>query len=213
VPEHTALEAARTSVRGERAELRVEDGVVSIEKHPPRGTPSTVTFPVSRIRAAQLRAPARGSRGWLHVSVVGGSPAPPGELAASSDPYSLPLGVRNAPAARRFVRLVDRHVQERGMPRDDDRAEGRSSTGVSLRAGAPAPVAPSAPVARSAPTAAMPPPPPPPPPPPADAPELTVGEDHGPLEIARELESLAHLHARGVLTDEEFERAKARVLR
>jgi hypothetical protein len=210
VSERTALEAARTSVRGERGLLRLEDGVVSIEKHPPRGTPTTVTFPVERVRAAQLRAPGRGSRGWLHVSVVGGSPAPPGELAASSDPYSLPLGARNAPAARRFVKLVDRHVQERGMPRDDDQAEGRSSTAVSLRRGAAAPAAPSAPLGASAPPA---PAVPPPPPPPADAPRETVGADHGPLEIARELESLAHLHARGILTDEEFERAKARVLR
>jgi hypothetical protein len=175
--------------------------MVSIEKHPPRGTPTTVTFPVERIRAAQLRAPARGSRGWLHVSVVGGSPAPPGELAASSDPYSLPLGVRNAPGARRFVKLVDRHVRERGMPRDDDQAEGRSSSGVSLRRAAPAPVAPPAPAV------------PPPPPPPGDPSEVTTNEDHGPLDIARELGSLAHLHARGVLTDDEFERAKARVLR
>ena len=49
-------------------------------------------------------------------------------------------------------------------------------------------------------------PPPPPPPPPAPAPAAAGGD------LTAELERLANLKAQGVLTDEEFAAAKARLL-
>lgn len=51
--------------------------------------------------------------------------------------------------------------------------------------------------------------PPPPPPPPAPA---GTGGNAGAASIADQLNQLADLHARGVLTDEEFAAAKAGVL-
>ena len=44
-----------------------------------------------QVRSATLRRPGNGAPGWLHVAVIDGSPAPPSELAAAGDPYTLPL--------------------------------------------------------------------------------------------------------------------------
>lgn len=188
----TALERARLTVRGDRAELRIEDGRITITKEAPtRATPTTVVVDVDQVRGTQMQAPTRRSRGWLHLSVVDGSPAPPGELAAAGDPYTLPLTSRSVSAAKRLDKLVERHIRERGLPRDAGPNEGRLSSGVSLT---------------SAPATAQRTTPPPPPPPSAAPQELT------PADLVAELRSLAELHDAGALTDEEFERAKARIL-
>lgn len=196
----TALERAKLVVPGDRAELRVEGGRVTIDKQAPtREAPTSVEFGVDRIRGAQLRAPSRGVRGWLHLSVVGGSPAPPGELAAAGDPYTLPVTGRSVGAARRFAKLVDRHVRERGMPREVGPTEGRLSAGVSIT-DAPAPE----PTADPPPTAGV---------PPTEASDRRVASaPSDPAAFVAELQALADLRASGALSDEEYERAKARVL-
>lgn len=202
--DQTALERAKLVVPGDRAELRVEGGRVTIDKQAPtREAPTSVEFGVDRIRGAQLRAPSRGVRGWLHLSVVGGSPAPPGELAAAGDPYTLPVTGRSVGAARRFAKLVDRHVRERGMPREVGPTEGRLSAGVSIT-DAPAPE----PTADPPPTAAE-----PSTEPPTEASDRRVASaPSGPAAFVAELQALADLRASGALSDEEYERAKARVL-
>lgn len=208
----TALERARLVVGGDRGELVVEDGRVTIAKQAPtREAPTTVDFGVDEVRSTHLQAPSRGSRGWLHVGVVGGSPRPPGELAALGDPYTLPVTSRSWGAARRFAKLVERHVQERGMPHETGPTEGRLSSGVALT---------SAPgdVALPAADPPQPPPPPPPPPPAADPASATSEAAPGPpdaadpADLVTELRALADLRASGALTEEEFQRAKARVL-
>jgi hypothetical protein len=197
--DQTALERAQIVVPGDGAELRLEGGRVTISKQTiTREAPTTVDVDVDQVRGAQLRTSSRGSRGWLHIAVVGGSPAPPGELAAAGDPYALPLTPASLGPARRLVKLVERHIRERGMPSDAGLNEGRSSSGVALTDapvtvgvsdGAPGrsgvPEVPSEDGARA----------------PAD-----------PAEFVAELRTLAELHTSGALSDDEFERAKARVL-
>jgi hypothetical protein len=213
VSDRTALEGARLTIRGERGELNADGGRITISKQAlTQDDPTTVEFGVDEVRGAQIQTPSRGSGGWLHVGVVGGSPPPPGDLAAAADPFTLPLTSRSVGAARRFVRLVDRHVQGRGMPPEVTANEGRLSSSVAV----------------SRPREAVDPPrtsPYPPPPPPAPEParretpsagggdaDVTSADRVGPTELVEELRTLADLHQRGALTDAEFELAKARVL-
>jgi hypothetical protein len=222
VSEETALEAARLVVRGDRGELNAEGGRITISKlAPTRDAPTTVEFGVDQVRGAQVQAPSRRSRGWLHVGVVGGSPPPPGDLAAAGDPYTLLLSPRSLGAARRFVKLVDRHVRGRGMPSEVSPSEGRLSSSVTVSR-APDGPRPPAVVAPSTAPSSPPPPPPPPPPPGAARPGPPSGAGAGgdvagparaePADLVEELRTLAELHQSGQLTDAEFERAKARVL-
>lgn len=205
--DQTALESARLVVRGERGELAVDQGRITISKQAPtRDAPTTVEFGVDQVRGTDLQAPSRGARGWLHVGVVGGSPAPPGDLAAAGDPYTLPLTSRSVGSARRFAKLVDRHVQARGMPRETGPAEGRLSSSVAITR---APVTPrAAGTADATPAPTFPPPPPPAGPGGSGAPN----GDGAATDLVAELQALAELHGSGALTDEEFERAKARLL-
>jgi hypothetical protein len=215
----TRLERATHTVGGERAELRLEDGAVTIAKEATtRGRPSSVTVPVDRVRGVDLHRPSRASSGWLHVAVVDGSPAPSTELAAMSDPYTIPITSRHLTAARRLERLVEDHVRRRGLPAEEPSTSVATSSGVVLT-DAPttheAPPTPEVPTASEVPTAAetaatpatdVEPPPYTPP-----------GEEAGeaPAEggaLAAELRELADLHEAGALTDEEFRRAKQRVL-
>lgn len=188
--DQTALESHELVVTGDRSELRLEHGRIAIHKQATtQARPTEVVFGVDQVRGASLETP-RGT-GWLHVSVVGGSPPPPSGLAATGDPYTLPLTGRGTSAARRLVRMVERHVQQRGMPSEVTRAT--ASSGVIVRTNGDHPVTP----------------------PPADTPappgvraqgETTTGD------LVTRLRELADLHEAGALTDAEFERAKARLL-
>jgi hypothetical protein len=224
VSDRTALETARLVVRGDRGELSADGGRVTISKQAPtRDAPTTVEFGVDQVRGAQVQTSSRGSRGWLHVGVVGGSPPPPSDLAAAGDPYTLPLTSRSVGAARRFAKLVERHVQARGMPGEVDRNEGRLSSSVAITR-APASRRPVEEVDASPPPPFPPPPFPPPPPPSseparsstrsgAEAAAASAGEEPAdPADLVEELRALAELHQSGALSDAEFERAKARVL-
>jgi hypothetical protein len=219
VSDRTALEGARLTIRGERGELNADGGRITISKQAlTQDAPTTVEFGVDEVRGAQVHTPSRGSRGWLHVGVVGGSPPPPGDLAAAADLFTLPLTSRSVGAARRFVRLVDRHVQGRGMPPEVTANEGRLSSSVAVSR-APTDARPREAV--DPPRASPYPPPPPPAPEPArrETPPTGGGDDDvtsaervDPTELVEELRTLADLHQRGALTDAEFELAKARVL-
>jgi hypothetical protein len=185
VTDQTALERTDLVVPGDGAELRLEGGRITISKRAlTQERPTTVEFGVDQVRGAQLRTSSRGSRGWLHVAVVGGSPAPPGELAAAGDPYALPLSPTSLGPARRLARLVERHIRARGMPHDEGPNEGRLSSGVSIT---------SAPVT-------------------ADTPAEETRASGDPADFVAELRTLAELRSSGALTEEEFDRAKARVL-
>jgi hypothetical protein len=196
----TGLERARLVLRGVRSDLRLEDGRMSITKEAP--TPSEITFEVDRIRGTALDAPSPVGRGWIHIAVVEGTTTPASELAAMADPYTLPITARSTGVARRLARLVDKHLRERGLPSEASlhgtpSAGGRYSAGVSL---APAPVLRDPAV-------------PEPPPPPPTSPTREAGDQVADArELVSELRQLAELHASGALTDEEFERAKARVI-
>lgn len=174
----TALETKDLVVEGDRSELRLEAGRFVLRKEATtQAEPTEVSFGVDQVRAATLNRPSGGEPGWLHVAVVGGSPPPPGGLAAASDPYTLPLAGRATGSARRLAKMIERHVQVRGLPRDERDTGVRPSTGVVVNpVGTPPPAAAS-------------------------------GDD-----LVRRLQELAQLHQVGALTDEEFERAKARVL-
>lgn len=131
----TALERARLTIRGVRAELVLEDGRLTLSKD---GPPSTsFSFAVDQVRGTVLELSSRGGRGWIHLAVVGGTLAPPGELAAMSDPYTIPLTSRSAVTARRLARMVEKHLHERGLPPEPTFAasaleRGRFSSGVAL---------------------------------------------------------------------------------
>lgn len=191
VSDQTALESQDLVVTGDRSELRLEHGVIVIHKQATtQARPTEVSFDVDQVRGASLETP-RGVAGWLHVSVVGGSPPPPSGLAATGDPYTLPLTGRGTGVARRLVKMVERHVQQRGMP--PEAAGGTGSSGVIVHAGGDRPT-PPAPI-----TGAV--------------PDATAHEQTGSGDVAGRLRELADLHAAGALTDAEFEQAKARVLR
>lgn len=141
----TRLERASHTVRADHAELALSSGEVVITKQAiTSDAPAVVRVPADRIRGADLHKPARGRPGWLHVSVVDGSPRPPTALAAANDPFTVPVTARNLGAARRFCRLVADHVRDRGLPAAVERP-GAGSTSVLLRPGAAASPAPTVP--------------------------------------------------------------------
>jgi hypothetical protein len=215
VSEATRLERTTHAVAGDRAELRLQDGVITIVKSATAQVGSTeVSVPIDRVRSVEVRKPSRTSSGWLHVAVVDGSPAPVTELAAMSDPYTIPIVGRQVTAARRLERLVADHVQRRGLPPEEaGPSAGPGPSGVVLTdapttaSTSPSPERPgsgaSSPGAgdRSGAAATGAPPPPPPPGPPAPEEDLTA-----------KLRDLAELHRSGALTDEEFRQAKQSVL-
>jgi hypothetical protein len=235
VGEATRLERATHSIGGDRAELRLEAGVITIAKGATsQARPTEVTVPVGRVRSVEVRKPSRAASGWLHVAVVDGSPAPVTELAAMSDPYTIPLGGRQVGAARRLERMVADHVQRRGLPAESSDAKPRRpSSGVVLtdapttatrppearRGTAPGDTAEARPVdaratdveptgtepASAEPTDAE----------PTDAEPTDVEpadvEPAG-ADLTAKLRELADLHRTGELTDDEFRRAKEAVL-
>ncbi len=188
----TALERQRLVVRGDRAELRLEDGHLTVHKDATtQARPTEVTVAVDQVRGAELEAPPRGGLGWLHLSVVGGSPPPPTRLAAAGDPYTLPVDSRGVGAAKKLVRMVERHVQARGLP--PDTAEVGTSSGVVLEpARVPSPEDPDGPPQADA----------------TSAPGIEPAKD----DLVGHLRDLADLHEAGALTDDEFRRAKERLL-
>lgn len=192
------------AVHGVRASLELADGQVTITKESAvQARPTTIEVGVDRIRGATLTTPSRGGRGWLHVAVGGGSPPPPSELAAAGDPYTVPLTGRGVAAARRFARMVDRHVRTRGLPVDPPRDPGPRTGSVVVTAPAPPLTQEPPPVREPAPA-----------PEPAGA-TTPVGDGTGPPrgpELVAALRELADLHAAGALDDDEFERAKQRLL-
>lgn len=126
--EATRLERTSHVVRGERSELRLEDGILSLTKQATtQERPTTVTVPIDRVRGASIEPPSPRRRGWLHLRVVDGTPTPPTELAAASDPYTLPLRARQTRSARRLARMIGDHVQRRGLPAPADGDAGTSS--------------------------------------------------------------------------------------
>jgi hypothetical protein len=203
----TRLERVSHVVPGERCELRIHDGELSITKETVGQEPTAVRIPAAQVRGATLERPSRNQPGWLHLAVIGGSPAPTGDLGAALDPYTLPVTTRTLAAAKRVVRLVTQHVQERGLPPEPSSGGGRTSTSVIV----------TSPTEARTPTT----PPPPVPPPGAVPAEPDPGASAdgdadaaaaGQGSLVATLRELADLHAAGALTDEEFERAKAQVL-
>jgi hypothetical protein len=213
----TRLERTSLVVPADRCELRLEGAQLTLTKErAAQDAPTTVSVPVSEVRGATLERPSRGQPGWLHIAVVGGTPVPTNDLGSTLDPYTMSITSRNVAAARRVVRLITQHVQQRGLPPEQEAAGGRISSSVTVTDG-PALASPPAPTS-----------PPPPVPPPA---EESTGADvsapvpsavpagHEPVSpapepssLARTLRDLADLHASGALSDEEFEQAKAKVL-
>lgn len=198
--DQTALESHELVVTGDRAELRLEHGRIVIHKQATtQARPTEVAFGVDQVRGATLQTP-RGI-GWLHVSVVGGSPPPPSGLAAMGDPYTLTLTGRGTSAARRLVKMIERHVQQRGMPSEVARAS--ASSGVIVRADGDRPVAPL-PAVEVVPDDGV----------SRAAGGARAGEEEADADdMVTRLRELADLHDAGALTDAEFEQAKARVLR
>jgi hypothetical protein len=227
--EQTRLERTRHVVRGERSELRLEDGAITLVKEATTQTrPTSITVAIDRVRGTTLERPTARQRGWLHLAVVDGTPTPPSELAAASDPYTLPLSSRQVPAARRLIRMITDHVQRRGLPHQDERTPARPSTGVIVTSAAPPPeptrvdgaprrvAGESEPTAPSLePTAPNLEPTAPNTEPSAPATEEALpgaappGDGH---QLIGQLRELADLHRQGALSDDEFERAKQRVL-
>jgi hypothetical protein len=208
----TRLERTSHVVPGERCELRIDEGYIAITKQTVGQEPTAVRVPVAQVRGATLERPSRSQPGWLHLAVIGGSPAPTSDLGAALDPYTLPITTRTVAAAKRVVRLVTQHVQQRGLPPEPASGGGRSSTSVIV----------TSPVGVDPRTVTPPPPVPPPGATAADAgpdaaadagPDAAADAgDAGPGSLVTTLRELADLHAAGALTDEEFERAKAQVL-
>lgn len=193
----TALETDDLVVHGDRSELRLEGGRLSLHKEATtQARPTDVEAEVGEVRGATLEAPPRGGLGWLHVSVVGGSPPPPSGLAAAGDPWTLPITPRALGSARRLVRMVERHVQTRGLPPESPEVGG--SSGVVLN--------PRGALTEKTPYRA-----------PADGADGDHGAVDGapaaaPDDLVGRLRELADLHAAGALTDDEFQRAKDRLL-
>jgi hypothetical protein len=207
----TALERSAMVVHGVRASLELADGHVTITKESAvQAGPTTIDVDIGQIRGTTLTAPSRGGRGWLHVAVGGGSPPPPSELAAAGDPYTVPLTGRGVAAARKFTRMVDRHVRAHGLPTDTPRDQQPRTGSVVLTSSTPAPPEePEEPRPAAVPAteeAA------PVPEPRVEDADGQVDEDaHGP-DLVVALRELADLHAAGALSDDEFERAKQRLL-
>jgi hypothetical protein len=203
----TALERSAVVVHGVRAELALADGHVTITKESAiQAGPTTIEVGIDQIRGTTLAPPSRGGRGWLHVAVGGGSPPPPSQLAAAGDPYTVPLTGRGVAAARKFTRMVDRHVRARGLPADPP-GDHQHTGSVVLTSPASAPPDESRPAATAATEAVE-----PLPEPPVVSADGHADEDpHGP-DLVAALRELADLHAAGALSDAEFERAKQRLL-
>jgi hypothetical protein len=227
----TRLERTTLTVAAEQCQLVLEDGHITIVKERAAQDATTVAFPVREVRGATLERPSRSQPGWLHVGAVGGTPAPTGDLGAALDPYTIPVTSRNVAVARRLVRLVTDHVQQRGLPPEHTPLDGRVSASVTVTRG---PAAVSGPLPSTPPPPIPPPrsPSPPSPSPPAstsaetsaptvdapsglDEPEV-VAEDPSDEEVedrlVATLRDLADLHRSGALTDDEFQLAKAKVL-
>ena len=133
----TRLERSHHVLQADHADLRIEHGVVTITKQVvTRHDPVVTHVELARVRGADLRKPSRGQPGWLHLSAVGGTTTPPSELAAASDPYTVPVTVRTHGAARRLVKLVTEHVRQRGLP--TERAGYARSTSVLVTSPTPA---------------------------------------------------------------------------
>lgn len=201
MPGETALETQELVVHGDRSELRLEAGRIVVHKDATtQATPTEVSVAIEEVRGATLETPPRGGLGWLHLSVVGGSPPPPTGLAAAGDPYTLPLTPRGAGAARRLVRMIERHVQARGLPSESG-SVGTSSGVVLNPDGAPSPKNPYG--AGEEPTTpssgAV----------PSGSPSSSPATEE---DLVGRLRELADLHAAGALTDDEFRRAKERLL-
>lgn len=175
----TRLERVTMAVKGDRAELRLEAGRITITKQSvTTGRPSSVTATADQIRGATVERPSRGQRGWFHLAVVGGSVLPPTELAASADPYTFPITGRDVSAAKRVARLVTDHVRRRGLPAESPAAQLETSSGVTIASG------------------------------PAPTPRVAARD---PAAVDTYLSELDDLHRAGVLTDDEYERARIRV--
>jgi hypothetical protein len=138
--ETTRLERTSHVVPGDRSELRLEDGHLTLTKEAgTQARPTSVTVPVDQVRSVTLQRPSRGRPGWLHLAVVNGSPTPPSELAATGDPYTLPLTTRHLHAARRLERMIDDHVRRRGLPHVESGAEAGTGSGVIVNPPLPPP--------------------------------------------------------------------------
>lgn len=222
--EATRLERTSHVVPGDRSELRLEDGRITLTKEATtQARPTRVTVPVEQVRRVTLKRPSRGRPGWLHLAVVNGSPTPPSELAATGDPYTLPLTARHLHPARRLERLIDDHVRRRGLPHEEPvPAAGAGSSGVIVSPDRPPspPARPTLSVDAAAPSGD------------ADAGARTTAEPAGTAttsaasavtaataevaipreQLAGHLRELAELHDAGALSDHEFEQAKRRVL-
>lgn len=150
----TALEREGLSIRGVRSQLTLEGGQITIVKEATtQATPTQVVIDVRTVRGSTLETPRRGGRGWFHVACTNGSPAPVGELAASGDPYALPITSRNVGACRKLAKMIDKHVRERGLPADVGPNQGRFTSGVVVSSGVKAVVkAPMVTVPTDAPT-------------------------------------------------------------
>ncbi len=194
----TELERGVLTVRGRGGQLVVRDGALTIATTS-LTTPSEVTIPVGDVRGATLEAPSGRAPGWLHVSAVGGSPPPPGQLAAVGDPYTVPLGSRHVRAARRFVRAVEQHVHRRGLPGAGVAVGGTGSVQLTDAA----PTRPDRDPGAGPDLAAS----------SSQAPEVAgEGDETGGPDWLERLRVVADLHREGVLTDEELAAAKERLL-
>jgi hypothetical protein len=215
----TRLERTSLVVSADRCELRLDGAQLTLTKErAAQDPPTTVSVPVDEVRGATLERPSRGQPGWLHIAVVGGTPAPTNDLGSTLDPYTMPVTSRNVAAARRVVRLITQHVQQRGLPPEQESEQepdrGRISSSVTVTDGP----------ASTRSTGASPTPVPTPPPPAVGTGSTTMPSTEAPRtsdadptaeepsSLARTLRELADLHASGALSDEEFEQAKAKVL-
>lgn len=141
----TRLERATHHLRADRADLEVRSGTVVITKQAVTADrPKVVEVGLSQVRGVDLRKPGPGRQGWLHVAAVGGTPHPSSELAAASDPYTVPVTRRNLGAARRLARAIATHVQARGLPPEavDGAGPGTTAMPSSVRLVTPAPSVP-----------------------------------------------------------------------
>ena len=205
--EQTRLERTSQVIRGERSELRVDDGRLTLTKDATtQARPTNVTVPIDRVRAVTLQRPGPGRRGWLHLSVVDGTPAPVSELAATSDPYTLPLRSRHLGPARRLTRAITDHVRRRGLPHEVD-VPAQASSGVVLTTAEPS-------RATDARRTASPPRKPEVVTPrgPEESPPREPEEDAPGSDLIARLRDLADLHRQGALTDAEFQQAKQQIL-
>lgn len=128
---HTGLERESLAIKGVRSELRLEGGRITIVKEATtQAHPTSVEVDVRTVRGSTLENPKRGGRGWFHIATVNGSPAPVGELAASGDPYALPITKGAVGSCKKLQKLIEKHVKERGLPADVGPNQGRFTSGV-----------------------------------------------------------------------------------